>query len=162
MSFLQVRNYLERTGAHGGGSPSVSSLAAELFGKKYRKLSKSRKEQVKMAQCHEWLWRNDHTEGAVYSTKCMKKAGSDSEAHNNTASGPSTPSSSTSHSNRQLLPCKNCNALLKLKAFKNILRIPRPADENYKHINIEYRNETLASIFGRCTGLREIIEVSYY
>jgi hypothetical protein len=155
VSFFQVRNYLEHTGAHGGGSPSVSSLAADLFGKKYRKLSRSRKQQVKMAQHHEWLWRNDHTEGAVYSTKCTKKAGS--EAHNNTGSG---PSSSTSHSNSHLLPCRNCNDLLKLKTFKNIVRKPRPADENYKHINIEYRNETLASLFGRCKGLREIIEVS--
>jgi hypothetical protein len=153
VSFSRIQDYLERTGAHGGGGPSVSSLAAELFGKKYRKLSRSRKQQVKMTQHHEWLWRNDHTEGAVYSTKCTKKA----EVQNNTGSG---PSSSTSHSNPHLLPCKNCTDLLKLKTFKNILRIPRPADENYKHINIEYRNEKLASLFGRCKGLREIMEVS--
>ena len=151
-SFLQIRDYLERTGAHGGGSPSVSSLADELFGKQYRYLSKSRKQQVKMAQRHEWLWQNDHTEGAVYSTKCTKEA----EAQSN--SRPSSESSS-SHSDPHLLPCKNCNKLFKLKAFKNILRKPRPADENYKHNNIEYRNEKLASLFGRCKGLREIIEV---
>ena len=150
MSFLQIWDYLERTGAHGGGSPSVSSLATELFGKKYRYLSKSRKQQVKMAQRHEWLWRNHHTEGTVYSTKCTKEA---EVQYNN---GPS----SSSHSNPHLLLCKNCNNLFKLKAFKNILRIPRPADENYKHINIEYRNEKLASLFGRCKGLCEIMEVS--
>lgn len=71
-SYPKVLDYLERTGAHGGGSPSVSSLASELFGKKYRNLSTSRKRQVKMAQYHESLWRNHHTEGTVYSTKCMK------------------------------------------------------------------------------------------
>ena len=148
VSFSQIQNYLERTGAHGGGGPSVSSLAKELYGKKFRYLSKSRKRQVKVAQRHEWLWLNHHTEGAVYSTKCTKEA----EAQYSSCS-------LTSHSNPQLMPCKNCNNLFKLKAFKNILRIPRPADENYKHVNFEYRNEKLASIFGRCVGLREIIEV---
>ena len=49
-SYTQIRDYLERTGANGGGSPSVSFLATELFGKKYRHLSKSRKQQVKMAR----------------------------------------------------------------------------------------------------------------
>ena len=145
-SFSQIQDYLERTGALGGGGPSVSSLAAELFGKKYRYLSKSRKQQVKMAQRHEWLWRNHHTEEAVYSTKCTK------EAEVRYKSSPS--------SNPHLLPCKNCNNLFKLKAFKNILHIPRPADENYKYVNIEYRNEKLASLFGCCKGLREIMEVS--
>ena len=148
-SYTQIRDYLERTGANGGGSPSVSFLATELFGKKYRHLSKSRKQQVKMAQRHEWLWHNHHTEGAVYSTKCTKEA---------EVQYPS--SSESSHSDPVLLLCKNCDKLFKLKAFKNVLRIPRPADENYKYVNVEYRNEKLASLFGRCKGLREIMEVS--
>ena len=151
-SYPKILDYLERTGAHGGGSPSVSSLASELFGKKYRNLSKSRKRQVKIAQRHEWLWRNHHTEGAVYSTKCMKEAAM--------AQGQQNASSSTSSSDPQLLPCENCNGLFKLKAFNNVLQKPRPDDKNYKYTNIEYRNEKLASLFGRCTGLREIIEVS--
>lgn len=151
-SYPKVLDYLERTGAHGGGSPSVSSLAADLFGKKYRNLSKSRKQQVKMAQRHEWLWRNHHTEGTVYSTKCTKEAAmAEGQYNTSSTSGGSCP---------QLFPCKNCTALLKLKAFKNVLQKPRPEDKNYKYTNIEYHNEKLASLFGRCTGLREIIEVS--
>ncbi|KAF8814342.1 hypothetical protein BYT27DRAFT_7250098 [Phlegmacium glaucopus] len=35
---------------------------------------------------------------------------------------------------------------------------PRPADENYKYTNNEYCNDRLASLFGRCKGLCEIIE----
>jgi hypothetical protein len=155
-SYPKILNYLERTGAHGGGGPSVSSLAVELFGKKYRNLSRSRKQQVKMAQHHEWLWRNHHTEGTLYSTKCTKEAASAVPvARDNT-------SSSTSSSDPQLLPCKNCNALFELKAFKNILHKPQPDDKNYKYTNIEYHNERMASLFGRCTGLREIIEVSIF
>ena len=149
VSYPNILEYLERTGAHGGGSPSVSFLAVELFGKKYRNLSKSRKQQVKIAQRHEWRWHNHHTEGTVYSTKCTKEANTSSSS-----------SSSTSNSDPQLLPCKNCSALFKLKAFKNVLQKPRPDDKNYRYNNIEYKNEKLASLFGRCTGLREIIEVS--
>lgn len=141
-SYSQVEAYLERSGAHGGGGPSVSSLAAELFGKKYRKLSLSRKRQVKMAQHHEWLWRNDHQEGVVYSTACTKEVQRTSST---------TPEES---------PCKKCADLLNLKVFKNAVSKPRPTDKNYKHVNNEYRNDRLASLFGRCNGLREIIEVS--
>lgn len=141
-SYSQVGAYLGRSGAHGGGGPSVSSLAAELFGKKYQKLSPSRKRQVKTAQRHEWLWRNDHQEGVVYSTACTKEV-----QHNSSATA-------------EELPCQKCSELLTLKAFKNIVRKPRPTDEKYRHVNNEYRNDRLASLFGRCSGLREIIEVS--
>ncbi|KAF8804265.1 hypothetical protein BYT27DRAFT_7011311, partial [Phlegmacium glaucopus] len=57
-------------------------------------------------------------------------------------------------------PCTNCNDLLSLKVFKNVLQKPRPADENYKYTNNKYRNDRLASLFGCCKGLCEIIEVS--
>ena len=141
-SYSQVEAYLEWSGAHGGGGPSVSSLAAELFGKKYRKLSLSRQQQVKMAQRHEWLWQNDHQEGVVYSTACTKEV------------------QCTSSAAPEELPCQNCGDLLTLKAFKNIVYKPHPTDKNYKHVNNEYRNDCLASLFGRCSRLREIIEVS--
>lgn len=141
-SYSQVEAYLERSGARGGGGPSVSSLAAELFGKKYRKLSLSRQRQVKTAQRHEWLWRNDHQEGVVYSTACTKEV------------------QRTSSADPEELPCESCSNLLNLKAFKNIVHKPRPTDKNYRHVNNEYRNDRLASLFGRCSGLREIIEVS--
>lgn len=137
-SYPKIEAYLDRTGAHGGGGPDVSVVARELFGKKYRMLSKARKEQVKAAQSHEWLWRNDHTNGVVYSTNCTKKAGSSESA---------------------VSPCIECDSLLSKKLFKNVLQKPRPTDENYKYLNTEYRNDRLSSLFGRCVGLCEIMEV---
>jgi hypothetical protein len=99
-SYPKIEDYLDRSGAHGGGGPDVSALARELFGKKYRTLSEDRKGQVKAAQSHEWLWRNDHTNGVIYSTKCTKTArGSES----------------------MVLPCINCESLLSKKSFKTVL-----------------------------------------
>lgn len=141
-SYSQVGAYLERSGAHGGGGPSISSLTAELFGKKYWKLSPSHKRQVKTAQHHEWLWRNDHEEGVVYSTACIKEV-----QHNSCTAA-------------EELPCQKCGELLTLKAFKNIVHKPHPTDEKYRHVNNEYQNDCLASLFGHCSGLHKIIKVS--
>lgn len=52
-------------------------------------------------------------------------------------------------------------ALFQLKAFKNVLQKPRPDEKNYRYTNVKYRNKKLAYLYGRCTGLREIIEVGY-
>lgn len=157
-SYPEIEAYLERTGALGGGGPSVSSLAAELFGKKYRNLSDSRKRQVKTAQRHEWLWHNDNVNGAVYSTKCTKQARHDPSSL--TAKVTLAEPLDLKQPELKLLPCTSCEGLFTLKLFKSVLRKPQPADENYKYINIEYRNDRLASLFGRSKGLREIIEVS--
>lgn len=137
--YSQVDLYLERTGARGGGASSVSVLAQDLFGKRYGKLSVTRKKQVKMVQTHDWLWRNDHTTGAVFSTTCGKNA---------------------QRKSSNLEPCSDCESLLSKKAFKNITRAPQPIDSNYKFLNQEYRNEQLSIVYGKCKGLRGIMEVS--
>ncbi|KAF8877790.1 hypothetical protein BD779DRAFT_1448231 [Infundibulicybe gibba] len=144
--YEKIGVYLDRTGALGGGAPSVSAIAHELFGKRFRKLSVPRKKQVKLAQKHEWLWHNDHGNGTVFSASCMKVA-SDRRYHD-----PNRP-----------WPCWKCQSLLSTKTFQNLIRISPPPDENYKYINMEYRNEWLGSLYGRSVGLREIMEVrSYY
>ena len=75
----KIKAYLDRTGAHGGGASSVTVIASELYGKKFRRLSKSRKVQVKVAQKHDWLWRNDQEGSRVFSTSCCGNAGSSND-----------------------------------------------------------------------------------
>ena len=142
--YSRIETYLDRMGALGGGGSSVSAIAQELFGKKYRKLSASRKRQVKTAQTHEWLWRNDHSKGIVYSTNCTK------EAQLSTMKNDGLP-----------LLCSRCQSLFTNKKFKNAILLSPPDDGNKKYVNYEYRNERLATLFGRCHGLREIIEVNF-
>jgi len=135
--FSDIKAYLERTGALGGGASSVSVIARELYGKKYRRLSKSRKAQVKIAQKQDWAWKNDADMGRVFSTSCLAKA--------------------ACHSGKPEA-CMHCLALLKNKQFKNALHVPTPPDENYKYVNHEYRNKALALLYGKCTDLRGIME----
>ncbi|KAF8905727.1 hypothetical protein CPB84DRAFT_1823080 [Gymnopilus junonius] len=103
--YPEVELYLDRSGARGGGGPSISSLACELFGKKFRNLSPTRKRQVRTAQSHEWLWHNDHINGVVYSTSCTKEGQSSGGSGNN--------------SEKMVLPCTSCKSLLAKKLFKN-------------------------------------------
>jgi hypothetical protein len=133
----KIRAYLERTGARGGGALSVSVIADELYGKKYRRLSKLRKVQVKIAQKQEWSWTNNVDSGRVFSTNCLAKAG-----------GTLT----------KVQPRSQCSSLWKNKQFKNTIQVPSPPDENYKYVNHEYRNKALAVLYGRCTDLRAIID----
>ena len=122
----KIGAYLERTGAHGGGTSSVSVIADELYGKKYQQLSKLRKVQVKIAQKQEWSWTNDVDSGRVFSTNCLSKAGG-------------TPT--------KVQPCLQCSSLWKNKQFKNAIQVPSPPDENYKYVNHEYRNKALAVLY---------------
>ncbi len=137
-----IESYLERTGAGGGGGPSITSIANDLYGKAYWKLSSSRKRQVLVAQTHEWKWRNDHKTEAIFSTSCTKDALIYQPK-------PNLPQ-----------PCGSCQSLLQLKNFRNALKVPQPSDENYKYVNVQYRNDKIATIYGRCKGLREIFEAS--
>ncbi|KAF9459537.1 hypothetical protein BDZ94DRAFT_1381618 [Collybia nuda] len=130
----KVLGYLNRTGALGGGASSVSVLSQQLYGKRFVKLSTHRKAQVKLAQKHEWLWRNDQDSEHVYSIDCQKFTGS------------------------KAAPCVKCRALLQKKRFQNALNVPQPVDQNYKYVNHEYRNKNLAILFGRSADLRPLIE----
>ncbi|GLB42721.1 hypothetical protein LshimejAT787_1201700 [Lyophyllum shimeji] len=145
--YPDVAAYLERTGALGGGASSVTAIANEMYGKKFRNLSTARKDHVRMAQRHEWSWTNDHSSGRVIATKCTKVA----------SAAPAKLKTATEAASR-LLPCGQCLALLKNKRFKNATQVPQPPDSHYKYLNKQYRNKKLASLYGQCTGLRELIE----
>ncbi|KAK7462206.1 hypothetical protein VKT23_007811 [Stygiomarasmius scandens] len=54
----------------GGGSPSITKLALELFTLPYRKLTRSQKSEVAIAQTHNFTWKNDHPNLCVFSTQC--------------------------------------------------------------------------------------------
>ena len=92
-----------------------------------------------MAQRHDWVWRNDTEAGRVFSTTCCGKA----------ASPAAKPE-----------PCLACFLLFNNKQFKNALQKPTPPDENYKFVNHEYRNKSLAVLYGRSVDLRPIIEAA--
>ena len=139
--YPEVAVYLDRTGSGGGGASSVTKIAFELYGKRYTQLSDPRKTQVKTTQSHEWTWRNDHNNDKVYSMSCSKLG-------------------TKSTSDDSCAPCFACHSVLLSKKFKTASRVPRPPDENYKYINMIYQNKKLAVLYGRCVGLRELMEAT--
>jgi hypothetical protein len=138
----RVPIYLERTGATGGGARSITIIAKERFGKIFSLLSKRRKQEVLDVQNHEHKWHNDHKNNRVFSHDCLKDV-------------------ERTDDNNRVLPCPNCACLLRNHNFRQALNKPRPKDENFAYINKRWRpSGKLIQLFGRVTGLREIIEES--
>lgn len=142
---MSTESYLEHTGAGGGGGPCIISIAKDLYRKTYWKLSPSHKQQVLIAQIHEWKWCNNHRIEVIFSTNCTKAV-----------LVPYQPKLNAS----QPQPYGPCQSLLQLKVFKNALKVPQPSDENYKYVNMQYQNDKIAAIYGRCNSLCEIFEAS--
>ncbi|OJT13578.1 hypothetical protein TRAPUB_9877, partial [Trametes pubescens] len=134
----RVPTYLQRTGAQGGGAPTVTALARELFKDKtivYSTLSEENKETVSTELKHRWTWRNDHVALAVFSTACKKVA-------------PRVGSGM----------CPPCARVLKQKVFRNALKVLVPDKENYKYLNDQYRSTTLGKVYTRVHGVDELLE----
>ena len=131
----KIEVYLERSGAQGGGSNSVTVTTKLLFGKNttYADLNNKRKRQVDTVRVHDSQWRNDRAARHIFSTACLKMVSSSA-------------------------PCSSCLALLKLKAFRNALSIPLPDDENYKYNNHAYQEKSHIGLYAKCSGLQAIIE----
>lgn len=108
------------------------------------------------------MWRNEHNTGQVFSTSCTQKAlPPHPKTPDPSESGSVQTEKSPTKNDLELepsQPCYSCQKVLTSKAFQNACAVPRPPDDRYKYINVEYRSNRLASLMGRCLQLREIIE----
>ena len=131
--------YIQRTGAKGGGSQSVTVIAKDRFGKKFSKLNQKKQRQVLDLQEHEQTWRNDHGNSRVFSVTCIHYV-------------------SPAHQGGLVRPYEPCIALLRDRRFQSVLQKPLPNDSNYIYNNHRFRNQVLGELYARTIGLREIIE----
>ncbi|KAI0363681.1 hypothetical protein BV20DRAFT_957785 [Pilatotrama ljubarskyi] len=135
--------YLRRSCVSGGGSRSISSIAKKLYGQPYRQLSAKQKSVVDTAQTQQRTWRNDHMQGAVFSTSCKRFVHARPQHDRD-------PSSAA--------VCHACSAVLRSHAFKNALAYASKREHiKYKHLNKKYRNETLGALFARSEGLEDLL-----
>ena len=140
ITYPQVAQYLDRTGAIGGGGSSVTIIALGRFGKPYTELSQRKKNEVKARQLRQHKWQNDTRHGCVHATDCLKDVNVDA--------------------NTRATPCSNCYALLSDAGFKKAIKIPIPADKNYKFLNKEYLDQAAVDLYGRVTGLKELLDTA--
>ncbi|KAJ3764982.1 hypothetical protein FB446DRAFT_615012, partial [Lentinula raphanica] len=122
---------LTRSGALGGGAPSVTKLARYYYGKSYRRLIDKRKEVIKAAQRRQWKWYNYHELERICASTCT---------------GISEDGSA----------CDNCVALLRLRRFRRAIKRPIPDAYNFRYLPKQYLNESIAQIYARSTGLEEL------
>ncbi|KAJ7438890.1 hypothetical protein B0H11DRAFT_2356551 [Mycena galericulata] len=134
----RISQYLERSGAMGGGARSLTEITGELFPRasSYKNLSAARKQQVDTKQVHEWVWRNDHAQTRVFSTKCKKVL----------------------HSASTKSACTQCLGVISNGKFKKAISRPCPPDGNFKYNNQAYRGQSIAELYAKCVGLKEIFE----
>ena len=135
-----VSKYLQRTGALGGGSRSLLKIAYERYGEPYAELSDAQRAVVSRQQRHEQTWRNNHALPAVFSVKCKQTI---PVKHGHVPAHPI---------------CVPCLSIARSKRFKAALRVPMPSPEHYRHLNYQYRNESLGHLYARSVGLQELVE----
>lgn len=136
----RIPNYLQRCPSGGGGGRAVVKIAMEKFKVLFSKLKGERREEVLMAQEHEWKWRNNHTRQRVFSVSCAKAVTSPEKG-------------------KRPQPCKLCDQVLRSKSFRNALRKEGAKPETMKHTNYRFRpNETLAKLYAKYRGLDKIFD----
>jgi hypothetical protein len=106
----------------------------------FNELSQRKQREVKGTQLQQHKWQNDTRHGFVRATNCLKDV--------------------IGHSNAQAKPCQKCYALLSDAGFKKAIKIPIPAEENYKFLNKEYLDQAAIDLYGRVTGLKQLLETA--
>lgn len=129
----EIRPYLLRTSALGGGGRSITMIAKEHYSKTYGNLSSQEKDVVIDLQQQEWTWNNDFQRVRLFSTKCLKQASGGGSA------------------------CQHCENLLKDRRLLSVLRRPTPNEENLKFVNVRFRNAVMGEKYARIKGLRGLI-----
>lgn len=141
----RIPRYLARTPVPSGGAPRREVLRLQVLHEYARtrnrnKLSpKQIQSRVLAQERSQARWLNYHANGVVTSAKCQKK-------------GKLSPSG-------EVLPCSDCNKILRLKIFKNALRKPAPAPRNAKFTPWSYWNPVAGEAYLRHEDVQELMEM---
>jgi hypothetical protein len=132
-----IFTYLARTQTMGGGARPRNVIAEALFNTKWVALRKRQRKKVLRTEATEFRWINWREQGFITSTTCLKGSPSSQEPAQ---------------------PCSNCQALFKVKIFRNALRRPLPEQGNLKFIPYTYRANVAGGQLAKTIGVYEIIE----
>lgn len=138
----QVDRYMSRTPATGGGAPSRSSIAREMFDRNKSVLWSDLTEKEKqMVLCREEAlqkWKVSRSVGTIYSAKC------ESIVHMSIDKSPT--------------PCVECLALHKTHSFVVALSRRMPLEENMKFVPLAHRCSDLGELYLKYKGVRQLLE----
>lgn len=133
----RVKIYLSwKMSYNGGGGVSERTIAKEQYPNvAWSDLSKSQKEFIRLTQRNTWQWTIDWDLSLVRSTKCQKDM-----------------------SERELM-CKECQKVLKSRAFKVAINKKPASPENIKYMRKEFRLPgELGKLYAKLRGFPELLE----
>ncbi|KAJ7723096.1 hypothetical protein DFH07DRAFT_759651, partial [Mycena maculata] len=137
----RIATYMARSSAAGGGAPSRTLIAKELFSLdevRWRDLDPSDQRMVLRRELTLQKWKVGRSVGAIFASDCHRDVptldGNDPE------------------------PCSACHKLLSLRTFQAAIRRPMPEESKMKYVPFAHRDEDLAKIYLKYHGVRELIE----
>jgi hypothetical protein len=135
----RIPEYLLRSPSCGGGGPCTDSVRAKMYPEvAFAKLTNLQKDAIRAAQRQQYQWRNEEDLQRVVSTSCKKE--------------------SLPRPDNTVVPCIDCQNLLKLKSFKKVLSIALPDPKNLKFTPKVWRDVRAAEKWGSYTGLKPLME----
>jgi hypothetical protein len=160
-SFDNIKAYLSRTGAEGGGARSLREIARKRFcfpqrtprdiqeygnillkhDLQYRELPEDAQEEINVIQSKELQWRNVRGHGAfpsaVFSAQCTGVVtGSDADHP----------------------VCEACMGLWKNRRFRQAVKVSTPDDEDRKFNTKKYKRTDDMSVFAQNSGLAKCFD----
>ncbi|KAJ6594796.1 hypothetical protein B0H19DRAFT_1284500 [Mycena capillaripes] len=135
----EIATYLARTSVSGGGAPSRSKMAMDLFSLGWKDLDKTQHRMVLRRELSLQKWRLARAVGAVFSTTCLQDV--------------------LTAADREPEPCAECRALYKIHAFTVCIHRPMPKEKTMKYVPLGFRDPELGALFLKYQGLRELVEL---
>ncbi|KAJ6570704.1 hypothetical protein B0H10DRAFT_1964583 [Mycena sp. CBHHK59/15] len=135
----KIANYMSRTSVSGGGAPSRSRLAVDLFSTQWADLTTDEQRMVLRREITLQKWKIGRAVGAVFSASCLR----DVQAYDD----------------EEPQPCTECEGLYKLHTFQVALNRPMPDENSLKYVPVMYRDKELGTLYLRYHGVRDLIEL---
>ncbi|KAJ7355749.1 hypothetical protein DFH08DRAFT_772956 [Mycena albidolilacea] len=134
-----IAKYLVRSAVAGGGAPSRSRLADELFSSEWKDLDSDQQRMVLRRELSLQKWKLARSVGAVFSTDCVRDVATavDGDAK----------------------PCSECAGLHKLHTFQVAIHRKMPNEKRMKYVPEGYRDTELGTLYLKHRGVRELIEL---
>ncbi|KAJ7032518.1 hypothetical protein C8F04DRAFT_958759 [Mycena alexandri] len=135
----EIATYLARTAVAGGGAPSRSRLALELFSTDCKGLNEKQHRMVLRRELALQKWKIARAVGAVFATTCLRDV--------------------PTMVGEEAKPCSECRGLYRLHGFQVAIHRPMPDEKAMKYVPVGYRDPDLGALFLKHKGLRELVEL---
>ncbi|KAL1701957.1 hypothetical protein EV121DRAFT_211101 [Schizophyllum commune] len=134
----KLMRYIRRTTSAGGGAPSRTALALELYETCYKDLTAAQQRVVLTEEALRYQWTVSRQTSSVRAQNCLRSV----ECYND-----ESPEA-----------CVNCVNLRSNHIFQNALNRAMPSDNNFKYTPKGYRGGPESEVYLKYEGVRDLVE----